>query len=48
MNDSQISLLAKQTISEFDSDNDLCLSMTEFKRAMFDSDIEEILTLRLL
>lgn len=50
----QVIALVDQTISEFDQvhsgwyqDNDAAVSVFEFKRAMFDSDIEKILVIEL-
>ena len=34
--------MADQTILEYDEDHDFALSVAEFKKAMFDSDIEKV------
>lgn len=44
----QVDKLVQETLDDFDLDGDGCLDYLEFKRSLFDSPIEEILTIQLL
>ena len=47
LDEAAIGKLVQDTIQEYDVDLDGSLSYFEFKRAMFDSDIESILQIRI-
>ena len=47
MDEDQVDAIAKKTILEADLDHDGAISFGEFKRAMFNTDIESLLTIEL-
>ncbi|KAJ3319354.1 Calcineurin subunit B type 2 [Boothiomyces sp. JEL0866] len=47
LSDLQVGKIVEDTINENDQDNDGMLKLEEFKRALFDADIDNILTIKL-